>query len=101
MNQSTPYPITIELDESGLQKVALPTPAELAEKGEAALQAAMATIKDIGERMVETVKSIPQPPTKASVEFGLKLGADAGVIAKGSAEAHFVVTLEWERKSDE
>lgn len=99
MTDTTPYLITIEMDESGLQKVALPTPAELAEKSEAALQAAMGTIKNIGERVRETIKSIPQPPTKASVEFGLKLGAEAGVIAKGAAEAHFVVTLEWERSN--
>jgi hypothetical protein len=35
-------------------------------------------------------------PQEFSVEFGLTLAAEAGVIvAKGSVEAHFTVTLSW------
>jgi hypothetical protein len=35
-------------------------------------------------------------PDGVSVEFGLTLGAETGVVvAKGSAEVHFTVTLAW------
>jgi hypothetical protein len=37
-----------------------------------------------------------------TVEFGLLLGVEGGVIvAKGSAEVHFTVTLNWKRQHDE
>jgi len=39
---------------------------------------------------------------EVSVEFGLVLGAEAGVVvAKGSAEVHFTVTLSWKRADTE
>lgn len=39
---------------------------------------------------------------EVSVEFGIVLGAEAGaVIAKGTAEVHFTVTLNWKRSSQE
>ena len=38
-------------------------------------------------------------PDEASVEFGLALGAETGVvIAKGTSEMHFAVTLGWKRQ---
>ena len=100
---ATAYQILIELDEpeGGLQQASL-SPAKaaeaLAEKSEAALRAALEKVKEIGEQVAATVKKISDPPTEATVEFGLKLGAEAGVIAKGTGEAHFVVTLKWEKK---
>ncbi|MEK7324274.1 MAG: CU044_2847 family protein [Chloroflexota bacterium] len=103
MTTETPYHIVVELDEpeGGLQQARL-NPAEaaeaLAEKSEAAIRAALEKVKDIGEQVAATVKKISEPPTEATVEFGLKLGAEAGVIAEGTGEAHFVVTLKWVRK---
>ena len=100
---ATAYQILIELDEpeGGLQQASL-SPAKaaetLAEKSEAAMQAALAKIKELGDKVADTVKRISDPPTETSIEFGLKLGAEAGVIAKGTGEAHFVVTLKWEKK---
>lgn len=37
-------------------------------------------------------------PDEVTVEFGIKLGAETGiVVAKGSTEVHFTVTLCWKR----
>ncbi|MGH3908828.1 MAG: CU044_2847 family protein [Pseudonocardiaceae bacterium] len=37
-------------------------------------------------------------PDEVSVEFGLTLGAETGVVvAKGTSEMHFAVTLAWKR----
>jgi hypothetical protein len=38
-------------------------------------------------------------PDEATVQFGIVLGAQAGVVvAKGSSEVHFAVTLTWHRR---
>jgi hypothetical protein len=40
-------------------------------------------------------------PDEVTVEFGLTLTAEAGiVVAKGTAEVHFTVTLSWSKDSD-
>lgn len=40
-------------------------------------------------------------PDKVDVEFGVKLSATSGVIvASGTGEAAFKITLKWERKKD-
>jgi hypothetical protein len=37
-------------------------------------------------------------PDECGVEFGLKLGGETGVIvAKGTAEVNFVITLTWKK----
>ena len=100
---TTAYQILIELDasEGGLQQASLSrakAAEALAEKNEEAIQAALEKIRELGEKVAATVKKISDPPTAATVEFGLKLGAEAGVIARGTGEAHFVVTLKWEKK---
>ena len=39
---------------------------------------------------------------EVAVEFGIVLGAETGaVIAKGTAEVHFTVTLSWKREPGE
>jgi surfactin synthase thioesterase subunit len=41
-------------------------------------------------------------PDEAAIEFGIALGAETGaVIAKGTAEVHFTVTLSWKRAAGE
>lgn len=40
-------------------------------------------------------------PDKFTVEFGLTLGAESGfVVAKGSGEVHFAVTLSWRKEAE-
>ena len=74
----------------------LPTPEVVAEKKEQAMAGAMQTIHEIGEQLVETLRKMSVQPSNAKLEFGLKLGADSGVITKGTEKAHFIVRLEWE-----
>jgi hypothetical protein len=74
---------------------------KLAQKSARALDSAMGTIQGMAHRVTETVREIKvaERPDKVSVEFGLKLDAEAGAyIAKASTEAGFKVTLTWERE---
>ena len=96
-------PILVEFaPRPGVRQVSR-TPEDIAEKSAQALDKAMVTIRQMGHRVTETVKSInvADRPSKIVLEFGLKLDAEAGaLIAKASTEASFKVALTWER-SDE
>jgi hypothetical protein len=75
-------------------------PQEIAGKSALALDKAMSTIRQMGHRVTETVKSInvADRPSKVELEFGLKLDAEAGAyVAKASTEASFRVLLTWEK----
>ena len=75
-------------------------PEEMAGKSAKALDKAMSTIRQMGNRVTEMVKSInvADRPSKVELEFGLKLDAEAGAyIAKVSTEAGFKVVLTWEQ----
>ena len=48
--------------------------------------------------LLERLQSLPAGPERAEVQFGLKLGVEAGlIIARGTAEVNFQVTLSWQR----
>ena len=104
--QSTPekkstYQITFEWNDEdfyqdGMQTISrLPTPDVVADKSEIAMRATMATIQDVGERVATTMSSMAYPPTSAEIEFGIRLGAESGVITKDNENAHIVVRLNW------
>ena len=100
--QKPAYQITFEWSEEdfyqeGMQRLSrLPTPQVVADKSEVAMRATMAAIQDVGERVATTMNSMAYPPTSAEVEFGIRLGAEAGVITKNNSTAHIVVRLRWE-----
>jgi hypothetical protein len=59
-------------------------------------------IKIYGEQLISAIHKISDPPNEASIEFGLKLQAQAGVvIAKATTDAHFVVKLVWKNPDHE
>ena len=96
-------PILVEFAPSpGVRQVSL-SPGDVAEKSAQALDKAMSTIRQMGHRVTETVKSIDvvDRPNKVELEFGLKLDAEVGAyIAKASTEAAFKVTLTWEQQDE-
>ena len=85
----------------GVRQVSLAIGAEdMAGKSAKALDKAMSTIRQMGNRVTKTIKSIEvvDRPNKVELEFGLKLDAEAGAyIAKASTEASFKVVLTWEQ----
>lgn len=71
-------------------------PEVLAARSAAAVDAAMASIHDMADRVTATVGGMVRKPDEVKVEFGIKLDAEAGaLIAKSKVEAHMVVTLRW------
>lgn len=100
-NNTFPYQIVFEWNDDDFYQnnmatiSRLPTPEVVAEKTEIALRASMATIQDIGERMATTMSNMPYPPQGAEINFGIRLGAESGVITKDNQTAHFLVKLIW------
>jgi hypothetical protein len=65
---------------------------------EQSLQKALDPIRPIAECVLEKLRGLAESPDRVSVEFGVKLSAESSVIvARGTAEANFVVRLEWNR----
>jgi hypothetical protein len=66
--------------------------------GEYAWEELSCAIEGIAEWIVGTLQKVQ--PTKASVEFGIEVGAEPGkltaLLVKGSGKANLKITLEWE-----
>jgi hypothetical protein len=62
-----------------------------------AWQDVSSAIEGIAQWAVDTFKKVQ--PTKASIEFGLEIGAEPGklttLLVKGSGKANLKITLEW------
>ena len=77
----------------GLELVAL-RPGEVVARASESLDSALEQLRpavDIIRRQLEELT-----PDEVSVEFGIVLGAETGVVvAKGTAEVHFTISLKW------
>lgn len=70
------------------------------EDSKKAIDQAMKTMRGMAKKTMDTIKEIPisERPNTISVEFGLKLNAEAGaVVAKAGVEAAIKVTMTWQR----
>ena len=79
----------------GLELAAL-RPGEVVARASESVEAAVDQIKPAVDAMASKLKAMAAD--EVAVEFGVVLGAETGaVIAKGTAEVHFTVTLTWQR----
>ncbi|MFE4451656.1 CU044_2847 family protein [Streptomyces sp. NPDC056796] len=87
-------------EESGIGRVGRGS--ELSRASAETLQEALAHVRPAVEAVARSVRDMAQPPDTVSVEFGIKLSAEAGVVvARTAGEANFAVTLEWNRDRPE
>lgn len=69
-------------------------PGKVAARARASLEDALEGVKPSLLKIVEMLREIT--PEQTTVEFGLKLGGETGmIIAKGTAEVNFKVTMSW------
>ncbi|MGH8921775.1 MAG: CU044_2847 family protein, partial [Actinomycetes bacterium] len=84
----------------GELQLASPRSGELVAKAGQTLEQALDQIKPAVSAVLTGLKAMS--PDEVSVEFGLTLGAETGiVVAKGTTEMHFAVTLAWKRPRPE
>ncbi len=75
-------------------------PGEVVARAGKSLEHALDQIKPAVKAVLDRL--VAMSPDEVSVEFGLTLGAETGlVVAKGTSEMHFAVTLGWKRSPPE
>ena len=94
--------VVIEVDDATLSddKVVLAS----RDPGKALVEASE-TLSSSFDRVVSAVselllqlRSLPNAPEQAEIQFGLKLGAEVGlIVARGNADVNFQVKLSWQK----
>ncbi|MFI6036732.1 CU044_2847 family protein [Streptomyces sp. NPDC051315] len=65
------------------------------------LQQALARVRPALGAVLDGARGLPRPPASVSVEFGITLSAEAGVVvARGPTEAHFTVSMHWTQQDE-
>jgi hypothetical protein len=83
---------------SGIQNLA----ANVVNSAVSALQDALREVVAVhASALHDAIETIPNPPSEASVEFGIKLSGEAGnvIVSKVAAEANYTVKLSWKINS--
>ncbi len=69
------------------------------EKANQTFETALDTVKPTANAVISKLRDLYDPPDEISVEFGLKLSAEAGVVlAAAGIEANYKVTLKWKKE---
>ncbi|GIF99495.1 CU044_2847 family protein [Catellatospora citrea] len=59
-------------------------------------QTMMSRLRPVIQTVTDQVSSLPRRPDKFTVEIGIKITAESGVvIAKAASEGHLTLTMEW------
>ncbi|MGH4022089.1 MAG: CU044_2847 family protein [Pseudonocardiaceae bacterium] len=91
--------LLVQVSDAGLPgdlELAAARPGEVVARARQTLEQALDQIKPALRAVHERLVAVS--PDEVSVEFGLTLGAETGVVvAKGTSEMHFAVTLAWKR----
>lgn len=88
--------LVVEVDRSEVSNdlVLASEPGKVVARAQVTLEDALAKLKPSLTKVVALLKEIS--PDQTAVEFGLKLGGETGaIIAKGTAEVNFKVTMSW------
>jgi hypothetical protein len=91
--------LVVEVDRSEIPDdlVLASEPGKVIIRAQVTLEEALAKLKPSLQKIIDLLKELS--PDQTAVEFGLKLGGETGVIvAKGTAEVNFKVTLSWEHE---
>lgn len=66
------------------------------------LQQALARVRPALGALVDEARGLARPPVSVTVEFGITVSAEAGVVvARASTDAHFTVSMQWPNGSSE
>jgi Trypsin-co-occurring domain 1 len=88
--------LVVEVDRSEVSEdlVLASEPGKVIARAQVTLEEALSKLKPSLHKVVDLLKELS--PDATVVEFGLKLGGETGaIIAKGTAEVNFKVTMSW------
>ena len=70
------------------------------DKANQSFETALDKVKPTANAVISKLRDLADSPDEITVEFGLKLSAQAGVVlAAASIEANYKVTLKWTKKN--
>jgi Trypsin-co-occurring domain 1 len=91
--------VIVEADEPVQGLVPVASPGDVVVKSKEGFGAVLDNVKPIAETLLAKLQGLDVGPSEIGVEFGLNLGFKAGVvIAAGSTEANFKVSLKWTKQ---
>lgn len=103
MGEGTDDVVVFEVDRSEVPDdlvLASLVPGKVAARARTTLEEALADLKPSLTKVVDVLREMA--PGEMTVEFGVKMGGEVGVIiAKGTAEVHFKVTMSWKAGESE
>ena len=71
---------------------------EVAQQAKQTLGKALSSIKPVANAIIKKVQDLNQPADAVEVKFGIKMSGELGaVIASGSAEVNYEITLKWNK----
>ncbi|MCW6010055.1 hypothetical protein K1W54_36750 [Micromonospora sp. CPCC 205371] len=74
-------------------------PGDVVERMNETLERALDRLQPLTGSVVRRLRDLPASPDRIGVEFGISLTGKTGmVIAETTAQAHFKINLEWERR---
>lgn len=84
----------------GELELASDEPGKATARASRTLEEAVRDTRPVLRRVLDALSDLG--PTETSIEFGIKIGGETGVIfAKGTAEASFKVTMTWKPPEEE
>ncbi|MGH3802283.1 MAG: CU044_2847 family protein [Pseudonocardiaceae bacterium] len=97
VGEGTDDVVVFEVDRSEVPDdlvLASPEPGKVAARARTTLEEALADLKPSLAKVLGVLREMA--PGEMTVEFGVKIGGETGVIiAKGTAEVNFKVTMSW------
>jgi hypothetical protein len=83
-----------EAEDGGLVKAS--RAGDAIEKAQQTLEKSLEKVQPAAQFIIQQLRKLHDAPNEIQVVFGLKLNAEAGVVlASGSIEANYTVTLKW------
>jgi hypothetical protein len=94
--------VLVEVDEPAPTDDRISLGDEVTQKARQTFESTLEKVKPVANAIMTKVRSLNEPADEVEVKFGIKMSAELGaVIASGSAEVNYELTLKWQRKSND
>ncbi|MFG2292160.1 CU044_2847 family protein [Streptomyces sp. NPDC048603] len=94
--------VKVEVEQATEGLVAVARPGQVVARATRSLGEMLAGVRPIAQNFVDSFRGMTHSPDEIGLEFGLSLTAEADVvISSTAAQAHFTVSLTWNRQPAE
>jgi hypothetical protein len=94
--------VLVEVDNGPQAVVRVARPGGVVAEATETLERGLESVREAAHSVLAKVADLPRQPNKITLQFGLKLSAEAGVfVAKTAGEGSLTLTMEWDRQQPE